>query len=59
MITEQKFHIYKKNTERTEVVAHSLTVDEVEEGLVNKSIDLSLHEIHPCYNDYPFEEASY
>jgi len=59
MIDKQMFHIYKKKTDRTEVVAHSLTVDEVEQGLIDKTIDLALHEIHPCYNELTSEEASF
>ena len=57
MKNDQIFHVYKKNSSSTEVVAHSLTVDEVEQGLVDKSIDLSLHEIQPCLVEYT--EASY
>ena len=57
MINDQIFHVYKKNSSSTEVVAHSLTVDEVEQGLVDRSIDLSLHEIQPCQVEYT--EASY
>lgn len=59
MMDKQVFHVYKKKTDRTEVIAHSLTVDEVEQGLVDKTIDLALHEIHPCYNEFISEEPSY
>jgi len=59
MIDKQIFHVYKKNSEKTEVIAHSLTVDEVEQGLVDKTIDLALHEIHPCYNEFTSEEPSF
>ena len=57
MKNDQIFHVYKKNSSSTEVVAHSLTVDEVEQGLVDKSIDLSLHLFRFCLVEYT--EASY
>ena len=57
MINDQVFHVYKKNSITTEVVAHSLSVDELEQRLVDKSVDMSIHEIQPCQVEY--NEASY
>ena len=56
-MNDQVFHVYKKNTNNTEVVAHSLSVDELEQRLVDKSVDMSIHEIQPCQVEY--NEASY
>ena len=42
---QQYFHVYKKNTDQTIVIAHNLTVDQLEEKLKNKTVDLSIHEI--------------
>tara|TARA_B100000902_G_C26548458_1_gene545966 strand:- start:36 stop:215 length:180 start_codon:yes stop_codon:yes gene_type:complete len=42
---KQYFHVYKKNTDQTIVIAHNLTVDQLEEKLKDKTVDLSLHEI--------------
>ena len=42
---QQYFHVYKKNTDQTIVIAHNLTVDQLEEKLKNKKVDLSIHEI--------------
>jgi len=56
-MNDQVFHVYKKNSSSTEVVAHSLSVDELEQRLVDKSVDMSIHEIQPCQVEY--NEASY
>jgi thiamine phosphate synthase YjbQ (UPF0047 family) len=40
-------------------VAHSLTVDELEERLKNKDIDTSIHEIVPIEPQYAESDASY
>ncbi len=39
------FHVYDKRT--SEVVYHSLSVDELEEGIINHSIEFREHEIVP------------
>ena len=39
------FHVYDKRT--SEVVYHSLSVDELEEGIINQSIEFREHEIVP------------
>jgi len=36
---QQYFHVYKKNTDQTIVIAHNLTVDQLEEKLKNKTQD--------------------
>jgi len=57
MINDQLFHVYKKNCSTTEVVEHSLTVDELEERLVDKRVNLVEHEVLPVQIDYL--DASY
>jgi hypothetical protein len=59
MVSELVFHVYKKNSPETKVVAHSLTVDELEERLKNKDIDTSIHEIVPIEPQYAESDASY
>jgi|ETNmetMinimDraft_21_1059911.scaffolds.fasta_scaffold02600_8 hypothetical protein len=59
MVSELVFHVYKKDSLETKVVAHSLTVDELEERLKNKDIDTSIHEIVPIEPQYAESDASY
>mgnify|MGYP007063693295 CR=1 FL=1 len=59
MVSELVFHVYKKDSPETKVVAHSLTVDELEERLKNKDIDTSIHEIVPIEPQYAESDASY
>ena len=59
MVSELVFHVYKNNSPETKVVAHSLTVDELEERLKNKDIDTSIHEIVPIEPQYAESDASY
>jgi len=59
MIQDQVFHVYKKNTDRTEVIAHNLSVDQLEEKLIDKSVDLAQHEVQPCYTEYSEGDASF
>jgi len=54
---QQLFHVYKKNSHTTEVIAHSLTVEQLEEKLIDKTVDMRVHEIQPCYIEYT--DASY
>jgi hypothetical protein len=56
---EQVFHVYKKNMTQTEVVAHSLTVDELEAGLIDHVYDFKKHDIQSCCPDYDVNNASY
>lgn len=56
---EQVFHIYKKNTSKTEVIAHSLTVEQLESGLIDRTIDFAKHDIQPCCPEYDVNTASY
>ena len=56
---ERVFHIYKKNTKTTEVVKHSVTTDELEQMMADKSIDWAHWEIVPCYTEYSVEDASF
>ena len=59
MTDRQLFHIYKKNTKTTEVVAHSLTVDELEQMIAEKKVDWLHWEIQPCYTEYQQGDASF
>ena len=59
MVNELVFHVYKKDSPETKVVAHNLTVDELEERLKNKDIDTSIHEIVPIEPQYAESDASY
>ena len=53
------FHIYKKNTDKTEVVEHSLTVEELEQMIAERKVDWLRWEIQPCYTDYQQADASF
>ena len=59
MVNELVFHVYKKDSSETKVVAHNLTVDELEERLKTKDIDTSIHEIVPIEPQYAESDASY
>ena len=59
MVNELVFHVYKKDSPETNVVAHNLTVDELEERLKTKDIDTSIHEIVPIEPQYAESDASY
>jgi hypothetical protein len=59
MSDNQMFHIYKKNTDKTEVVAHSLTVEELEQMIAERKVDWLRWEIQPCYTDYQQADASF
>tara|TARA_Y100001938_G_scaffold146901_1_gene226877 strand:- start:21 stop:281 length:261 start_codon:yes stop_codon:yes gene_type:complete len=48
------FHVYDK---KSEVVAHTLTVEELEEMLKNEKINTSKHEIVPVWEP-PYDEIS-
>jgi hypothetical protein len=48
------FHVYDK---KSEVVTHSLTVEELEEMLKNEQINTSKHEIVPVWEP-PYDEIS-
>ena len=48
------FHVYDK---KSEVVAHTLTVEELEEMLKNEQINTSKHEIVPVWEP-PYDEIS-
>tara|TARA_B000000557_G_scaffold207889_1_gene173636 strand:+ start:663 stop:845 length:183 start_codon:yes stop_codon:yes gene_type:complete len=41
----QYFHVYKKKTDQTIVIAHNLTIDQLEEKLKDGSVDLREHEV--------------
>tara|TARA_B100000900_G_scaffold388888_1_gene381300 strand:- start:904 stop:1074 length:171 start_codon:yes stop_codon:yes gene_type:complete len=51
------FHIYKKGT--NEVIKHSLTLEEIEKMMAEKTLDWSQWEVQPCYTDYSAEDASF
>ena len=57
MTEQQVFHIYKKGT--SEVVKHSLTVDELERMIAERQVDWLHWEIQPCYTEYRLGEASF
>ena len=48
------FHVYDK---KSEVVTHSLTVEELEDMLKNEQINTSKHEIVPVWEP-PYDEIS-
>ena len=48
------FHVYDK---KSEVVAHTLTVEELEDMLKNEEINTSKHEIVPVWEP-PYDEIS-
>tara|TARA_Y100001973_G_C5190478_1_gene330643 strand:- start:65 stop:325 length:261 start_codon:yes stop_codon:yes gene_type:complete len=48
------FHVYDK---KSEVVAHTLTVEELEDMLKNEQINTSKHEIVPVWEP-PYDEIS-
>ena len=48
------FHVYDK---KSEVVTHSLTVEELEEMIKNEEINTSKHEIVPVWEP-PYDEIS-
>ena len=56
-MNEQVFHIYKKET--NEVVKHSLTVDELEQMILERKVDWSRWEVQPCYTEYDRGDASF
>jgi len=58
MVSELVFHVYKKDSLETKVIAHNLTVDELEEMLKNKDIDTAIHEIVPIEHQ-GYTDASY
>ena len=58
MVNELVFHVYKKDSLETKVIAHNLTVDELEEKMKNKDIDISIHEIVPI-EPQGYTDASY
>lgn len=52
-----KFHVYKEDNQ---VVAHSLTADELEDKIKRDEINLSQHQIQPVeFNSYTTDEVSY
>jgi hypothetical protein len=57
MTEQQIFHIYKKGT--SEVVKHSLTVDELEQMITKREVDWLRWEVQPCYTEYSVGEASF
>jgi hypothetical protein len=59
MKNDQIFHVYKKNTKTTEVVHHSLTLDEMENMIAERKVDWHNWEIQPCCTEYDGNEASY
>lgn len=56
---EQVFHIYKKNTEKTQVIQHSVSVDEIEKMIANKEIKWAEWEIQPCCVEYNLSDISF
>ena len=54
---DQLFHIYKRGT--NELVAHSLTVDEMENLIAERRVDWQHWEVQPCYTEYQIPDASY
>tara|TARA_B100000287_G_scaffold416259_1_gene450732 strand:- start:46277 stop:46459 length:183 start_codon:yes stop_codon:yes gene_type:complete len=55
------FHVYESTEEEeNKVIAHNLTIDELEEGLRDRSINLTKHEVVPIWDDSANElEPSY
>ena len=41
------YHVYGRRSERTEVIAHSLSDDELRERILKKEVQLDIHEILP------------
>lgn len=56
MIT-QLFHIYKKHS--NELVAHSLTVEEMENMIAAREVDWDRWEVQPCGIESEYADASY
>jgi len=59
MIEQRVFHIYKKNTKETVVIKHCVSVDELEEMMVNKEIDWDNWDIVPVETEYSEADASF
>ena len=57
-MTEIQFHIYDKGSDN-KVVAHSLTVDQLEEKLAEGKIKFRDHEIVPVWEPPSDETPSY
>ncbi len=51
------FHIYKKET--SEVIKHSLTLEQLEKMMAEHEIDWAQWEVQPCYDEYSAEDASF
>jgi len=52
-----KFHVYKENNQ---VLAHSLTPEELEDKISKNEIDITEHQIQPVeFNQFPTDEVSY
>ena len=45
------YHVYGKTTKTTEVIAHSLSKDELDERILKKQVQLDIHEILPLRTD--------
>ena len=51
------FHVYRKRP-RTQVIEHNLTVDQLEQRLISKEVDVSIHDIMPVYGE-DYTDASF
>lgn len=59
MIEQKVFHIYKKNTEETVVIKHCVSVDELEEMMMNREVDWDNWDIVPVETEYSEADASF
>ena len=41
------YHVYGRSSNKTEVIAHSLSDDELRERILKKEVQLDIHEILP------------
>jgi|TARA_B100001741_G_scaffold306084_1_gene299073 hypothetical protein len=58
-MNETIFHIYKKNSEKTEIIKHSIPIDEFEQMIANREINWKDWDIVPCFSEYQVEDGSF
>jgi len=59
-VEDTVYHIYGKTKRNTEVIAHSLSDDELRERILKKEVQLDIHEILPVMTEIKREtEQSY
>jgi|TARA_R100001082_G_scaffold11923_1_gene6413 hypothetical protein len=58
-MTELQFHVYENDKSETKVVAHSLSVDELEDKLKSGKVKFGKHEVVPVWEPPSDIDASY